>query len=152
MGYRDYGTTLKTLNHYQTSDSDKIEFFDIDKPRQLFGIKSNNIDYYIHPYQTISDPNKNYRRIYSSWFINEVYNSSNSFNHGRAFFILDKQENLSCKSDPYPSISDNLNAECLICSNLTRYKIKSGWIREGYEHLLNEDLPTNFNGFIFGSN
>ena len=59
MGYRDYGSTLKTLNHYQSSDSDKIEFFDIDKPRNLYGIKSNNIKYYLHPYQEIIDYDKN---------------------------------------------------------------------------------------------
>lgn len=143
MGYRDYGSTLKTLNHYQSSDSDKIEFFDIDKTQQIFGIKSNNINYYLHPYQIIKEPNKNYRRIYSSWFVNQEYNSNNSYNHGRSFFILDKQENLSCKTEPYPSNSDNLTSECLVISNLTRYKIKSGWIREGYEHLLNENLPTS---------
>lgn len=142
MGYRDYGVTLKTLNHYQSTNSNKIEFFDIDKPRNLYGIKSNNIRYYLHPYQEIVDYDKNYKKVFSSWFINQEQNASDYDNHGRAFYILEKQENLSCKTTPYPSVSDNLIAECLVCSNLTRYKIKSGWIREGYEHLLNEDLPT----------
>lgn len=140
MGYRDYDTTLKTLNHYQSKNGTSLPFFSVEK-YSFAGIRSNDIKYYLHPYQIIQNSDKNYERVFSSWFINQELNSETWNNPGDAFFILDKQENLKCKTEPYPSKSDYIKTECLVCSNLTRYRIKSGWIRHGYENLLNENLP-----------
>lgn len=140
MGYRDYDTTLKTLNHYQSSNGTSVPFFTLEK-HTLTGIRSNDINYYLHPYQIIENPGKNYERVFSSWFVNQELNNETWNNSGRSFFILDKQENLKCKTEPYPSKSDYIKSECLVYSNLTRYKIKSGWIRYDYENLLNENLP-----------
>lgn len=142
MGYRDYNTTLKTLNHYQNKNGTSVPFFTVDKPHGLYGVNSNDISYYLHPYQIVQNSDKNYERVFSSWFVNQEHNSQDYSNHGHAFFLLDKQENLKCITEPYPSQSDYIKNECLVCSNLTRYRIKSGWIRYDYENLLNEDLPT----------
>ena len=140
MGYRDYSTTLKTLNHYQSKNDDSVSFFTTEKC--IFaGVNSNNIKYYLHPKQIIENSDKNYERVFSSWFVNQELNNETWNNPGRGFFILDKQENLKCKTEPYPSQSDYIKTECLVCSNLTRYKIKAGWIRYDYENLLNENLP-----------
>ena len=141
MGYRDYGTTLKTLNHYQSENGASVPFFTADKSGIISSIESNNIYYYLHPNQIIENSDKNYERVFSSWFVNQELNNETWNNPGNAFFILDKQENLKCRTEPYPSLSDYIKTECLVCSNLTRYRIKSGWIRHGYENLLNENLP-----------